>query len=198
MELEELLQLSTKNDRKAHYLLFKKVFPIIYLVCKRYYSNDQDIKSSVNMIFLKILNNLDSFIKSKKEIKTFDFWISRIAVNYIIDEYRKNKKYRESILLTSEYQNYNKHEDDFNLEKDLSSDVLDALHKIPSLSRTIFVMHTIDGFMHKEIAEKLQINENTCRVHYRNAKIKLKELLVKNRIVAVLVFLIIFLFEYQK
>ena len=54
MELEELLQLSTKNDRKAHYLLFKKVFPIIYWVCKRYYSNDQDIKSSVNMIFLKI------------------------------------------------------------------------------------------------------------------------------------------------
>jgi RNA polymerase sigma-70 factor (ECF subfamily) len=59
-------------------------------------------------------------------------------------------------------------------------------------------MHTIDGFMHKEIAEKLQINENTCRVHYRNAKIKLKELLVKNRIVAVLVFLIIYLVEYQK
>ena len=53
------------------------------------YKNDYDTAgASLNAIYLKILDNLDKFGKDD----SFIAWVKRIAVNHLIDEYRKDQR----------------------------------------------------------------------------------------------------------
>ena len=65
----DLLKQCTKDNRRAHFELCKLSFACLYKVCKRYYNNDEDIKSALNMVFLKVVTHLDQFVKKEKEIE---------------------------------------------------------------------------------------------------------------------------------
>ena len=173
----ELLKQCTKNNRRAHFELYKLCFACLYKVCKRYYYNEDDVKSALNMAFLKVVTHLDQFLQNEKEIETFEFWMTRLTINHIIDEFRKNQKYRAAMM----------HTEDFNLIKmqnhewpemiNEKHEILRALEKLPLAARTVFTMYTMDGYKHKEIATLMQISENTSKAHFYQAKMKLRELL---------------------
>ena len=57
-------------------------------VTNRYKNNEEDAVSLANNSFLKILTNLSKYNKKVP----FEAWIRRIAINEVIDDYRKNKK----------------------------------------------------------------------------------------------------------
>jgi RNA polymerase sigma-70 factor (ECF subfamily) len=56
-------------------------------------------------------------------------------------------------------------------------EIMHAIEKLPLATRTVFMMYTMDGYKHKEIAEVMKISENTSKAHFHQAKIKLKEIL---------------------
>jgi RNA polymerase sigma-70 factor (ECF subfamily) len=185
-----LLQQCTKDDRKAHYELYKASFACMYRVCSRYYNNQADIKSGVNMVFLKVVTNLDSFLAKEKSIDTFEFWMSRIAINYIIDDFRKNKRYREAIHHAEDMSLYQVAEVDETENREEMQPLLLAIEKLPLIARTIFTLYAIDGYKHKEIATLMNITESTSKVHYYKAKIKLRELITNNKAASTLVMLL--------
>ena len=90
----KLLKQCTSNDRKAHYALYEWCFSDLISICRRYYKNDEDLKSAVNMSFLKVIQSLDTVIQ-KYDGLIFYHWMKRIAINQVIDEFRKNKKYKD-------------------------------------------------------------------------------------------------------
>ncbi|HRG59173.1 MAG TPA: sigma-70 family RNA polymerase sigma factor [Bacteroidia bacterium] len=173
----ELLKQCTKNNRRAHFELYKASFACLYKVCKRYYLNDDDVKSALNMSFLKVITHLDQFLKKEKYIETFEFWMTRIAINHIIDEFRQNQKYKAAMQHTEDFSMIKTHQhDNFELNND-SPEIMNAIEKLPLATRTVFTMYTIDGYKHKEIAALMQISENTSKAHFYQAKMKLRELL---------------------
>ena len=50
---------------------------------------------------------------------------------------------------------------------------------LPEGYRTVFNLYEIDGFSHKEIAEKLGINVGTSKSQLSKAKATLKEIIIK-------------------
>src|SRR5947207_452998 len=92
----ELLERCRKDDRKAHYELYSMCFSFLLSVCRRYYVNREDMESSLNHVYVKMVKNISSYIKKSSTIP-FELWVRRIAINHIIDEFRKNKKHRESL-----------------------------------------------------------------------------------------------------
>src|SRR5580698_1002505 len=84
-----------KKDRRAEYLLYKQSFPLLIKVCYRYTNNIDDAMDFLNRGFLKILNNLEKYDFGLP----FEAWIRRIMVNAIIDEFRKNKLYKENVIM---------------------------------------------------------------------------------------------------
>ena len=50
-------------------------------------------------------------------------------------------------------------------------------NKLPDMSDTVFNLFAIDGYSHKEIAEKLSISIGTSKWHVSEARKRLKELL---------------------
>lgn len=173
----ELLKECRGDNRKAHYELYKMCFSFIVSVCARYYINHEDRMAALNMVFLRMIKNINQYIK-KSEHVPFDLWVKKIAVNYIIDEFRKNKKYKENIDLQEAYsdEQLNIGNDPLGIKGDTEV-ITAAISELPEMNRTVFNLYVIDGYKHEEIAQMLGISENTSKVHLHRAKNKLKEVL---------------------
>jgi len=57
------------------------------------------------------------------------------------------------------------------------------IQTIPEGYRVVFNLFAIEGYSHKEIAEKLGVNESTSKSQYSRAKKMLRKLLVEKNIV---------------
>lgn len=173
----DLLKECRGNNRKAHHDLYTMCFPFIVSVCARYYVNHDDRMAALNMIFFRMIKNIHSYLPKSANIP-FDLWVRKIAVNYIIDEFRKNKRYKTIIDLQEGYSDdqMNISGDPIGLKTD-TEEIKAAISELPEMNRTVFNLYVIDGYKHEEIAKMLGISENTSKVHLHRAKNKLKEVL---------------------
>jgi RNA polymerase sigma-70 factor (ECF subfamily) len=53
-----------------------------------------------------------------------------------------------------------------------------AIEKISPGCRTVFILHDIDGFEHKDISRLLGISEGTSKSQLHDARMKLRKLLI--------------------
>ncbi len=173
----DLLERCKTNDRKAHYELYKMCFPFLVSVCRRYYVNSEDVQSSLNLIYLKMIKGLANYL-NKKESVPFELWSRRVAINHVIDEFRKNANHRELI----DYREFDESEylhptTEPAVEKERLEEILLAIKQLSPMSRTVFNLFVIDGYRHEEIATMLKISSGTSKAHLHNAKKKLREML---------------------
>lgn len=177
-ELLKLINLCIKQDRKAESALYKFCFTKLMPVCYKYYQSKDDIVEQVNKAFFKILSNLQHFDTDK----SFEAWIKTIMVNTIIDEFRvNNKKNALFIDKSSEDVDITFHPFDLNeAEARLTADDINMhIQQLPESSKLVFNLFAIEGYNHKEIAEKLGISEGTSKWHVNNARTILKRKLVE-------------------
>jgi len=131
--------------------------------------------SALNMVFFKVIKNIASYLEKSKNVP-FELWTRRIAINYIIDEFRKNSNYKKLIepAEVSVYENHLLIEDEFEntIEKEL---IIEAVEKLPEMNRAVFNLYVIDGYKHEEIGKLLGISSSTSKVHLHRAKKTLRE-----------------------
>jgi RNA polymerase sigma-70 factor (ECF subfamily) len=135
------------------------------------------MESSLNQIYLKVVKNMSSYLK-KSETVPFDLWTRRIAINHVIDEFRRNNKHKENI----DYRELNDIEElhpitDPIIEKEKLEEILQAIDQLSNMNRTVFNLFVIDGYGHEEIAKMLKISSGTSKAHLHNARKKLREML---------------------
>tara|TARA_R110002072_G_scaffold121230_14_gene254731 strand:+ start:245 stop:805 length:561 start_codon:yes stop_codon:yes gene_type:complete len=173
---KELLESCRKEDRKAQFELYRLCYSILLSVCLRYEKNKEDAEFLLNKAFYKILKNLDKY----SEHVPFEAWIRRITINTVIDEYRKNKKdivdYVEEPMniAPNKAVDYNEADQKYDAE-----DLQNLIDQLPPISKKVFNLYVIDGYNHKEIAEKLSMSEGTSKWHLSSARKKLKALVLK-------------------
>jgi len=101
---------------------------------------------------------------------SFEGWIKRIAVNTVLQKYRKE----EPLNLAHE-----------NIEDDVSVDIdnndvclqtlLGYIRELPGKYRTTFNLFVLDGYTHKEIGELLGTSAGTSKSNLARARLLLKE-----------------------
>lgn len=172
---QDLLQGCRQGDRKAQYQLFRLCFDTLMGVCLRYQREESEAMASLNLGFLKILNNLDKY----RPEAPFEAWIRRIMINTLIDEFRKNRQVRELM----EYRDFSDEPNtrdwaDYNeAEQSLHAEQLTAmLQALPAVSRKVFNLFAIDGYSHQEIGNLLDISEGTSKWHVSYARKRLQEM----------------------
>lgn len=166
---KELLKSCINKDRRAQHSLYKECFSFLMRVGHRYTQNKEEAVSLLNMAFLKILTQLDKY---NEEIE-FEFWAKKIMINTVIDEYRKNKRYDEKFVVKdwSEEvgQNFYVDADRADKKYDLE-EIMNLIQSLPNATRNVFNLFVIDGYSHKEIAEKMGISEGTSKWHLSEAR----------------------------
>lgn len=170
----DLLQAARTGDRKAQYQLYRLCYPVLMGVCARYRQGEQDAVAALNTAFLNIIKSLDNY----PENASFEAWIRRIQINVLIDEFRKQKRYREQIALPENLEiaaNKQRNSDWNQGEKTLEAGYLERLmQKLPPLTRQVFNLFALDGFSHAEISEMLGISDGTSKWHVSVARSQLR------------------------
>lgn len=143
----------------------------MYSVCRRYVMQLQEAEDILVCGFTKVFQKLNQF----KGQGSFEGWIRRIMVNEALTFIRRNKSmYLEvEIEKASREPDFNKLSDQLEVE-----DLEKLIDRLPMGYKTVFNLYAIEGFSHKEIAEKLGISENTSKSQLSRARVHLQKLLV--------------------
>jgi RNA polymerase sigma factor (sigma-70 family) len=103
-----------------------------------------------------------------------------LFVGLAIDNFRKNK----NIDLNDSLENVDFQNDENIYSKFSAQEIINSIAELPDGFRMIFNLYAIEGFTHKEIAEKLSISEGTSKSQFARAKMKLISLLKDKNIYA--------------
>lgn len=176
MNEEALVKKCVSGDGKAQREFFDHFAPIMLGVAMRYIKDKERAEDVLQDGFIKVFNNLQRF-----EFKgSLEGWIRRIIVNTALDQIRKYKKEKGNIHIDDSY--YEPIQKSV-VEEQLQADVLlEIIQQLPDGYRMVFNMYAIEGYSHKEIAEKLEISENTSKSQYSRARASLRDLLEKYNI----------------
>jgi RNA polymerase sigma-70 factor (ECF subfamily) len=168
MSDEELLQGCMENRKQAQRNLFDKYVKVMMGVCLRYADRYEEAQDIVQ----------DGFIKVFKKIGTFsgkgslEGWIRRIMVNTALDHLRSNKERFNIQVEQIQYKLKKEQEIEGKLQADA---LLKIIQTLPTGYRTVFNLYAIEGYSHKEIADQLDISENTSKSQYSRARALLQK-----------------------
>lgn len=148
-------------------------------ICLRY-AKDMDLaKDMMNEGFMKIFSN----IKKYDGKGSFEGWMKRIMVNNAIDILRKEKKHINNISSDEHYVEDKETDVNYGLENLKQQDLLNLFNELAPKTRLAFGMYVIDGFKHKEIAEQLDMSEETSKWHIKEARKYLKERIIELKLI---------------
>lgn len=146
----------------------------MYTVCLRYSGNADDAQDLLQEGFIKVFRNLNKF----RGEGSFEGWIRRIFLNTSIEHFRRKAK----TYTTIEAEEISIEDKDWNILDNLAEkDLIAMIQQLSPGYRTVFNMHVVEGYSHKEIADMLDINEGTSKSQLARAKAVLKKM-VENRL----------------
>jgi RNA polymerase sigma-70 factor (ECF subfamily) len=160
-------------QKKFYDLFAKKMMG----VCLRYSKDYNEAQDVLQDGFVKIFNKLPIF-ESKGSLEG---WVRRIIVNTALDAYRKAKKHQNNVDIDSV--SYLLDSEDYTIEGINADDLLKIIHAIPEGYRIVFNLFAIEGYSHKEIAERLGVTESTSKSQFSRARKMLRKILIEKNIV---------------
>ena len=171
-EVLQWVQDCRKGSTRAQHKLFKYFYGTVMSVCMRYAGSTDEAADMLNEGFLKVFSNLDKYENSG----SFEAWLKRVVCNAALD-YRRRYDKNVEFLDIDEIQEV--HLSDYNvndaISKISSNEIVRLIQQLPPVTRMVFNMFLFEGFSHREIAQQLNITENTSAWHVNNARNRLKE-----------------------
>lgn len=147
-------------------------FSAMMAMCMRYIKDKDRASGIVNDGFLKVFKKIDQF----EARGSLEGWIRRIVFHTMSDTLKKETNYLKFMV----FEEYDRGHENTVLDKLYEGDILKMIEKIPGASADVFVLFAIQGYAHKEIAEKKGISVGTSKWHVAEARKKLQELILKN------------------
>ncbi len=168
--LQQLLESCKAGKRDSQKELYRYFYNYGMTVCSRYAHDREEAREILNDGFLKVFTNLNQYDSSR----SFKAWFNRILVNTCIDYFRKNKSNPQVVdLIHAQHVEVSP-----TAIQQLSAAEISALvQKLSPSYRMVFNLYVVDGFKHKEIAEKLGISIGTSKSNLAKARVKLKAMI---------------------
>ena len=136
------------------------------------YVRDRDIaKDLLHDSFMKVFRS----IKSVDPDQGIEGWMRRIVVNTCLDFLRRNTKFR---MVDLENAPDRPAPGPTALDMIRNQELLGLLARLPEGARAVFMLYAVEGYNHREIAERLKISEGTSKSQYSRAKSLLRNLLI--------------------
>ena len=169
---EELIKGCVRRERSAQKRLYEMFSPKMYAICRRYVKDAMEAEDVLVTAFTKILDRIDQY----KFEGSFEGWVRRVIVNEALTYLRRNSSmYLETELEQADLEpDYNSLSDHLEAE-----DLMNMIQDLPSGYRIVFNLYAIDGYSHKEIADQLNISENTSKSQLSRARVYLQKLLAE-------------------
>ncbi len=174
-----LVQRAQRGEEDAFAALFELHKRRVYSVCLTIAKDMTEAEDLTQEVFLQVFRTVASF----RGDSAFSTWLHRVAVNTACMGLRRRKL--PPMLSTDEpvssdsgslRRDYGK--SDPNLSGAIDRIVLRrAIEELPAGCRKIFVLHTVHGYQHHEIAQLLRCSVGTSKSQLHKAKVRMRNFL---------------------
>lgn len=167
--IQDLLEGGLANRRKAQEGLFRHFYGFAMTVALRYSRDEMDAADIVSHAFVRIFKNIQTYDKSKGSLHA---WIKRIVVNEGLDHIKSRTRFSENVELeTVPEPEVSSHI----IEQMGAEEIMELVKKLPPATHAVFVLYAVEGYNHREIAERLNISEGTSKWHLSEARKTLQQ-----------------------
>ena len=164
-EEPNLLAQLKKGSQKAFSLLFKTYYKDLVQFGNTMLPDRVICEDIVQSVFLKVWNDR-SQLQIEVSLKSY---LLKAVRNRCLDEIRHRNIIieHESYILSTEPLDVNT--ENHILYSDLQGHLSTALHKLPEVNRTAFVMNRLEGLKYKQIAVRQRVSERTVEMRVSKA-----------------------------
>jgi len=173
-----LVRRSREGDSQSMGLLYEQYKGRMFSLAYRYTYNAAAAEDLIQDIFIRVFTHLETLDKDE----AFAGWMYRIAVNTCLSYLRSNKKVLQQTVPLSSIE-YTVGEDTQNVaEKMLEKPLEEAIQSLPTKLKSVFLLHDVQGFKHKEIAQILGCSDGTSKSQLFKARMKIRQKLEKKQL----------------
>lgn len=151
------------KDRKIQRQVYEHFSPLMLTVCRRYINDVSQAEEVMLGGFMKVFNKADQYEGNG----SFEGWIRRIMVNEALSWLRKHKMLSLEVSLEHAENTYEQEIADHLVT---NKDLMDMIAQLPDGYRAVFNLYAIEGYSHKDIAERLGIAESTSKSQLSRAR----------------------------
>ena len=164
--VENLVERIRQKDQRAMSQLYQMYIRELSSVCYRYVPSEADAKDVLQNSFVKIFASIPTL--DYRGEKAFRTWMRKVVVNEALHFLKERRKLRSALGMRID-------EPDLEVISDTIPSELEAidteqltpeeLHhlvgKLPDGCRTVVNLYVFEGYSHRQIAELLNVSENT-------------------------------------
>ena len=153
--------------------LYRKFYPALMLLCKRFFKDDHEALEVLNDGMMKVYKNIRAYDHSKGE---FFNWVYTVVRNTALDKLKRSK-IPMAVSIDNSKEPGNEPDPLQSLEW---KDVYKLLDCLPPATRAICSLFYLEGFSVKDVSESLEISLGTVKWHLSETRKKLKPVLAKH------------------
>jgi len=171
----ELARTSANGDMEAFAQLYQRHNRRVYSVCLRMSGNAAEAEDLAQDVFVQLFRKIGSF----RGESAFTTWLHRLTVNQVLMHFRKRVVRKETTAESDELPE----QITAGTDNPRRMPVLDrigvdrAIARLARGYRTVFVLHDVEGYEHREIARMLGCSVGTSKSQLHKARMKLRGLL---------------------
>lgn len=160
----DLVLRAQNNDYRAYEQLYRMHVGRVFALCARLCKDRDMAEDLAQDAFVQAWRKLDSF----RGDSSFGSWLYRIATNTVLSYLRKQKHFLHSLDIDDVPPEVTIDETDkrMGLER--------AIEQLPDGARAVFVLYSLEGYTHDEIAGLLKIAQGSSKAQLHRARQLLK------------------------
>ena len=178
---EEIIIDYLNGDKEAFTEIVNRYLKSIYNFAYRLVGNEKNAEDISQEVFLKVWKNIKKF-DTEKSFKT---WIFSIAKNASIDYLRKRKDIPMSVFenedggnaVADNLKDEELKADELFILAQNKKQVEKAVDELTLIQKEVIIFKYVNDMSLTEIAEIMNIPENTAKSHHRRALMKMKDIL---------------------
>ena len=136
------------------------------MLCREYLGDEEEAKDLTHDIIMKVFDSIRKF--SYRGEGSLYAWIRKMTVNAAINKVTRTRK--PETAMNEELLAEEEEPSEIELEKIPLPDLLKSISSLPDTQRLILNMFCLEGYSHREIAERLGITEKASSSLLSKAK----------------------------
>lgn len=170
---EDLVRQAQAGEASAFERLYEEHLGRTYALALRMLTDPRRAEEITQDVFVRAWEKLDSF----EFRSSFGTWLHRLAVNVVLGDLRSTRRREERVSPVEDLQIFEREIREAMPETKL--DLERAIAELPEGAKEILILHDIEGYRYREIAEMAAIAEGTVKSQLNRARRLVREALLK-------------------
>lgn len=172
-QLAELISRGRSGDMGAVESLYEMFKRPIFNLAYRHTMNRAVAEDLLQDVFLKVFSNL----RSVRDPETFPGWVYRIALNTCYSHLRQKRSQGDRHVSLTDLEGRIEEAGGEPVETDIRGPLDDAVRSLPPRLRSVFVLHDVQGYKHREVSRLLGCSVGTSKSQLFKARMRVREFL---------------------